>query len=137
MDLMQTAAQMLADRLGLEADPDAITGALTSLLGGSDGKPDLGALLAKMMSTADLQGLAASWLGDGENAAVSPAQITAALGDGPVAAFAERLGIDTDRAASGLADVLPQLVDQSSVAGSLRADNDAADNLMGMVKGLF
>lgn len=134
MDITQIATQLLASKLGTQVDPDTLSNALTSLLGGADGAPDIAGLVGKMMTSGDLQSLASSWLGDGANAAISPQQIGDLLGGDKLGAFASQLGVDSDSAAAGLAEVLPQVVDGSSAGGSLLAGNDPMGGLLGAVK---
>ena len=116
MDLLQLGTQLLSDQLGPEVDPSNISSALTGLLGGSGGKIDFAALASKMASNGELGNIVSSWLGDGANSAISADSIMGLFGDANVADFAAKLGTNTDSAASGLADVLPQIVDQGSSA---------------------
>lgn len=60
---------------------------------------------------------AASWIGKGANIAITPEQITAVLGSGPVADFAARLGVTPEQASATLSAVLPQLVDRMTPDG--------------------
>lgn len=56
------------------------------------------------------------------------------LGEGEISNFASKLGTDSATAAGGLADVLPQLVDQSSQGGSLLDAAGGLGGLMGAAK---
>jgi len=122
MDLKSIATQMLMAKLGGSVgggDESAVGNALSGLLGGNQNDDlDLGALVSKF-SGGDLGGALQSWLGDGDNEAVSASAITDALGQDKVAQFAEQLGLDQESAASGLQDLLPQLIDKNSSGGSL------------------
>ena len=88
------------------------------------------AVLAKT-SLRDLQGLitcleycgldeqVASWLGNGVNMAVSPAQLYDALGHDLVCDFAEHLGVPPGEALNLVAEHLPATVDFASPDGVL------------------
>lgn len=134
MDILQMGSQLLSDRLGLELDPDTIASALSGLLGDGQGNIDLAGLAAKMAGSGELGGIISSWLGDGANSAISADSILGLLGEGSVADFAARLGTDTGTAATGLADVLPQLMDQASSGGSLLDAAGGLGGLMGAAK---
>jgi uncharacterized protein YidB (DUF937 family) len=51
-----------------------------------------------------------------------------------VSDFASTLGTDTDTAAAGLADVLPQMMDQASSGGNLLDAAGGLGGLMGAAK---
>ena len=118
MDLKSMAIQMVMQKMG-GGDESAIGNAIGSLLGGgSDGDLDIGGLASKFAG-GDLGGALQSWLGDGDNDAVSAEQVTSALGADKVAEFAQQLGIGQEEAGGALSDLLPNLIDQSSSGGSL------------------
>ena len=75
----------------------------------------------------------ASWLGSGENQAVSADQVKGALGEGDLSQFADKAGIDLGQAAGVLAGMLPQLVDRASPEGSV----PPAGGLNDLLSGLF
>jgi uncharacterized protein YidB (DUF937 family) len=131
MDIVQIAAQLLSDKLGLDVDADTITSALSGLLGDGKGGIDLASLTSKMASNGDIGGLVSSWLGDGANSAISADSIMSLFGEGEVSSFASKLGTDSASAAGGLADVLPQLVDQASQGGALLESVGGLGGLMG------
>jgi len=128
MDLMKLGTQLILSKLGGNATggEGGITSALTSLLGGSsdnnsDGGLDLGSLVSSMTQGGDggLASIVGSWLGDGDNEAVSGSQIKDILGGDKVAEFASKLGVGEDEAADSLAEAVPQMVDKGSTGGSL------------------
>ena len=130
MDLKNMAIQMVMQKLG-GGDENAIGNALGSLMGGNDdGDLDLGGLVSKFAG-GDLGGALQSWLGDGDNDAVSAEQVTSALGADKVAEFASQLGIGQEEAGGALSDLLPNLIDQNSSGG------DLVGGLMGMASKLF
>ena len=99
-------------------------GALAGLggLGGLLGKLQQGGLGAKTQS----------WVGTGANEAVQPDELEQALGTDTVAKVAAEAGVSHDEAKTGLAAMLPGLVDKLTPGGSV----PGADQLSGMVKGL-
>ncbi|MBR9912944.1 MAG: DUF937 domain-containing protein [Gammaproteobacteria bacterium] len=135
MDILKMGAELLSQKLG--ANADTIMPALSALLGDGEGNVDLAGLATKMMSSGDLGGVVSSWLGDGENKNISPEWVTSLLGEGKLAEFAAKIGVDTGAAASGLADVLPQMVDKASSGGSLLESAGGVGGLMGMAKKFF
>jgi uncharacterized protein YidB (DUF937 family) len=98
---------------GSGSDPMA---ALSGLIGGHDG--GLGGLVGAF-EKAGLGQVAQSWVSTGANQAISAEQIQAVLGSGPVAQFAEKLGVDPAQAAGHLAQLLPQVVDHLTPNGQV------------------
>ena len=115
MDIMNLASGLIANKLGV--DQSTISGALNGLVGDGD-KFDLGSLVGNLQS-GDLGDIAASWLGDGENAAISTDQIQNLMGGDKISAAAAQLGTSEGSLLESLQEALPQLVDQSSSGGSL------------------
>lgn len=133
MDIMQIGVQLLQSKLGLGDDQSGnLMSALSGLTGGGDGI-DVAGLIAKMQDGGGLASLASSWLGDGDNEVMSGGQISELFGADKVAAFASKLNIGEETAANGLADVLPQMIDKASSAGSLLDSVGGVGGLMGMV----
>jgi uncharacterized protein YidB (DUF937 family) len=66
-----------------------------------------------------LGGLVNSWIGTGQNQAVSPDQIQQVLGSAPVQALAQKLGVSPEQASSTLSQLLPTVIDKLSPNGSL------------------
>lgn len=68
--------------------------------------------------------LTRTWLGEGDNALISPVQVYRVFGRKRIDAFAKKLGMERHDACERLADVLPELVDNASQNGRLLgADN--------------
>lgn len=103
----------------------SIVGMINNAEGGLPG------LLQKMASSG-LQEQVASWVGTGGNLPLSSAQIQAALGASTVGAIAAKLGLDSHAAASKLATVLPQIVDQLTPDGEVPMGKQPADLLSGL-----
>ena len=90
--------------------------AITDLLQNHEGG------LGGLISTFEKSGLgevAQSWVGKGANLPISPEQIQAVLGSGPVAQMAEKLGIDPQQAATQISAILPQVIDQLTPDGAV------------------
>jgi uncharacterized protein YidB (DUF937 family) len=139
MDLMQIGVQLLQSKLGSNVQTGDIASALGGLLGGDNF--DLGSLVSKMQGNGGLASMAASWLGDGENTAMSGSQVMEIFGQDKVSEFASKLNIDEGTASNGLAEMLPQLVDKASSGGSMiesaMGSMGGAGGLMGMAGKLF
>jgi len=131
MDLMQLGTQLLSEQLGLQVDANTVSSALSGLLGDGQGSVDFAGLATKIASSGELGNVLNSWLGDGANQAISPESILSLLGDSNVADFASKVGTDSATAASGLADVLPQVMDKASSGGSLLESVGGLGGLMG------
>jgi len=139
MDLIQIGAQLLQSKLGSNLQTGDIATALSGLLGGDNF--DIGSLISKIQGNSGLAGMAASWLGDGANSAISGSQVLDIFGKDKVTEFASKLNIDEGTASNGLADMLPQLIDKASSGGSLldsaMGSMGGAGGLMGMAGKLF
>jgi uncharacterized protein YidB (DUF937 family) len=143
MDLMKLGTQLILSKLGGNTSESGITSALSSLLGGggsssSDGGLDLGSLVSGMMKNGGgLENIVSSWLGTGDNEAISGSQIKDILGGDKVAEFASQLGVDEDSAADSLAEAVPQMVDKASPEGSLLDAVGGIDGALNLAKKLF
>jgi uncharacterized protein YidB (DUF937 family) len=106
---------------------------LPMLMGGGalGGLGGLGGLIGKL-TQGGLGGKAQSWVSTGPNEAVEPDELEQALGADNVAKLAQEAGVSHAEAKSGLASMLPGLVDKLTPGGSL----PGADQLGGLVKGL-
>jgi uncharacterized protein YidB (DUF937 family) len=111
---------------GHDGLPGGMGGLLTALL------PMVGSLLAggglqKIMAGLQANGLAAqagSWVGTGENEAISGADVRKVVGADEIARIAARLGVSEDEAAAAVAQVLPAVVDSVSPEGHLEPDGE-------------
>ena len=139
MDIIQIGAQLLQSKLGSNLQTGDIASALGGLLGGDNF--DIGSLISKVQGNSGLASMAASWLGDGANSAMSGSQVMDIFGKDKVTEFASKLNIDEATASNGLADMLPQLIDKASSGGSLldsaMGSMGGAGGLMGMAGKLF
>ena len=137
MDLVQLSTQLLNDNLGLSLDSATVSSALSGLIGDGQGGIDLAGLAAKMGQNGDLGALLGSWLGDGANSGISADSLTQLFGQADLSKFASQLGVNPETATQGLADTLPQMMDQASSGGNLLESVGGVDGLMGAAKSLF
>lgn len=130
MDIMNIASGMIANKLGV--DQNTINGALNGLIGDGD-QFDIGSLVSNLQS-GDLADIAASWLGDGENASISTDQIQNLLGGDKISAAASQLGTSEGSLLETLQEALPQMIDQGSSGGSLLDSVGGIGGLASMAK---
>ena len=76
-----------------------------------------------------------SWVGTGENHPVSPDQITQVLGHDQVAQLAQQAGISHGEAASGLAQLLPSIIDKLTPQGTAPTGGALQSALSGLLSG--
>ena len=111
--------------------------AITGMLSNDGGHGGLGGIMAKFQQ-AGLGDAASSWVGNGENHAVSGDQVTSALGADTIAGLAEKLGISHGDAAGQLSSLLPGLINHLTPNGQAPANGlGNAGDLMGMLGGLL
>ncbi|MEH6670098.1 YidB family protein [Halopseudomonas sp.] len=122
MSLLKTLAELFLKDLGSQGsslDLNSVIGAMQKLLPTAGGEVNLTQLVGLFTQQGGgLASMAASWLGDGGNQTISASQIMSVLGQSNVAGFASQLGLNTDTAAQGLADVIPAVIDRNSAGGS-------------------
>jgi len=68
---------------------------------------------------------AASWVSTGENEPLSAEAVNEVMGGDELSQLSQQLGVPTDQVAGGLAELLPQLVNQLTPAGEVTPDADA------------
>lgn len=83
-----------------------------------------------------LGGVAASWVGTGPNAPITPDQIHQVLGSETVTAIAAKAGISPDVASSAIAQLLPGVVDKLTPNGEVPAHNRVMDMMGGLLQNL-
>lgn len=119
-----------------------------SLLGGGQQKPGgmMGVVMALIQQMGGVQGLigklqssglgdqVASWVGKGQNLPISAEQITQFLGSDKLQALASQAGVGQQEAASGLAGLLPQVIDKLTPDGQVPSGEP---DLLGSLKGLL
>lgn len=122
-------------------------GLLKQVLSSQDSQGGLLEVIMGLLKSSDsggLQGLAetfnekglgevmSSWIGKGENLPISTEQIQHVLGSSQVQQIAEKLGVSPEEASSGLAEMLPQIVDKLTPQGSL-SNQDLLHQGLGMI----
>ncbi|MEH6583563.1 MAG: YidB family protein, partial [Halioglobus sp.] len=133
-DIIETGAEMLIEKLGLPVDVKTVVGALSGLLGDGSGGLDLSGLAGKLAANGDLGAVLGSWLGDGANTAISADTVLSFLGEANIGEFAGKIGTDAASASNGLADIIPQMMDESSSGGKLLDSVGGIGGIMGAAK---
>ena len=144
MDLLKVGGSLIqgnSDDATTGLDVGDIANSLSGLLGNSEGGLDLASLVSGLGSNG-LGEIVGSWLGGGENASISPDQVTDLLGADKISEFASSLGLSVDSAKTALADALPQVVDQAtsgegSMVEDLLAQVGGASGAMDMLGKMF
>ena len=124
---------------------DSIAGAVMGKLGGTEGgmaqialdmfnqHGGLNGVLDKF-KTSGLGDQVSSWVGTGENQAVSADQITSALGSSQIAELAAKFGISPDVLSGQLAQHLPDVINKLTPHGEVPTDSG---NMLTSVLGMF
>jgi len=121
---------------GSGLDIGSLTSALSGLTGGSQGGLDISSLVG-LMQNKGMGDLLQSWLGDGQNQAISGDQVKSLLDSDQISSFASQLGLSEDEAVGGLQDALPQMMDHASQGGNLLDSLGGAKGMMGLAGKLF
>ncbi|MGV6858991.1 MAG: YidB family protein [bacterium] len=140
MDLMKMGAQLLMSKMsggdGNGMDLSSVMQLLGSMTPGDSSDLNLQGLVG-MFQEKGLGSIVESWLGDGDNEAVSPEQLKEVVGSDKIAELAQQFGGDEDSLLGGLSEALPQLVDKSSSGGSLLDSVGGIEGALGMAKKFF
>lgn len=137
MDLLQMGAQILSQQMGGNANSDSMQNVLSSLIGDGDSM-DIASLVAKMQGgSGGLGEIVQSWLGDGENAAISPTQLQDVIDTERLQESASQLGTDQDSLLEMLSSAVPQMVDNGSKGGSLLDSLGGLEGVANLAKGFF
>lgn len=99
-------------------------------------QPQVGGLqgLLQKFQEAGLGDQVSSWIGTGSNLPISADQIQQVLGGGHLEQLAQQAGLDQGQTASGLAQLLPQVVDQLTPNGHL-PQGDVLGGALDLLKG--
>ena len=131
-ELLKAGAKMIqnnGDDATAGLDVNDIAKALEHLVGNGAGGLDLVKFVGGL-SQNGLGEIVGSWLGNGENKAISMEQITTLLGSENIASFASELGISQESAANALAETVPQVVDQAT-----RGEGTIMDDMLSIAGG--
>ncbi len=104
------------------------------LIGGQKG--GLAGLVSQFASNG-LEDLISSWVGSGENKAISTEQLASALGSEKINEIASKLGTDSNSVLSQLTDILPKAVDKLTPEGKVPEDDDILGKAKDLLSGLF
>jgi len=141
-DLLKLGAQAFMNSRGSgTAGSNLDMGSLISALSGLSGAQQGGGLdissLMSGMQGGDMGDMLQSWLGDGQNQAISGGQVSNLLGSDKISAFASQLGLSEDEAIGGLQDAMPQMLDKASSGGSILDSLGGVSGALGMASKLF
>lgn len=134
MGLLDELAGRAMGALGAQQQDSAPQSAL---LGGVMGLIDQAGGLQGLLQKLQASGLGdqvASWIGHGENQTVSGDQIKEALGGDALASIAQQAGIEPEHASTGLAQLLPQIIDKLTPQGEVPS-GDLLQQGLGLLKG--
>jgi uncharacterized protein YidB (DUF937 family) len=112
---------------------DDAGGGLADLLKGQGGVQGL----ADKFGQHGLGEIASSWIGKGSNLNISADQIQSVIGHGPIADFAQKLGVSPEQAATTLAGLLPEAVDRLTPNGQALDASALLDQLPGGIGGMI
>lgn len=130
---------------------DDLVGKVTGAIKGPEGQVGLvegvlGLLTNKetggldgLMQSFNQQGLGdiiSSWVGTGNNAAITPDQVQEGLGSDVIQQLAEKSGISIDAAKAQLAELLPILIDKITPEGKI-PEGGLLDKGQELLRGLF
>ena len=123
---------------GSGLDIGSLVSALSGLAGGNaqGGGLDIGSILGNMQS-GGMADMAASWLGDGDNTAISGDQVASIFGQDKISDFASKLGLTEEEAVGGLQDALPSMVDKASSGGSILDSIGGISGAIGLASKMF
>jgi uncharacterized protein YidB (DUF937 family) len=76
-----------------------------------------------------------SWISTGQNKSISPDQVTQVLGQDQVQQIANEAGVSHEETKTGLASILPQVVDRLTPDGQIPQNQDIMSKGMEMLKG--
>ncbi|CAN7207290.1 YidB family protein [Pseudoduganella sp. LjRoot289] len=131
--LDQLAGQVLGSLGAQKQDPVPQGDLVNSVIGLIDQAGGLPGLLQKLRDSG-LADQVASWVGTGDNEPVSGDQIKEALGEGQLAQIAQQAGLPPEHASTGLAQLLPQIIDHLTPHGAVPQEDLLAQGI-GLLKG--
>jgi uncharacterized protein YidB (DUF937 family) len=133
MGLLDTVLGAVAGKSQTADGSDPLAGALSALLAQNGG---LQGLINKFTQSGQGDAVS-SWVGMGENKAVSPEQVHSALGADQLQGLAAKLGVDPAQASGFLAEYLPKIVDKLTPTGQVEAGADHQHGLAALLPSLL
>lgn len=122
MNIIQSLSSLAVSQFSgkINTNEGVMVNALQKLLPTHNNDLDIGALIELFARNGgNVVSLAMSWLGDDSNLSLDANQLSALLGDNKVSDFSHEVGLNKGEAASVLADIIPQIIDQNSESGML------------------
>lgn len=127
----------LGDVMAMAAQNPQLMQMAGNLLSDQGGAGGLQGILGKL-THGGLGDAAQSWVGTGQNQAVTPDQLANALGPDMIAGLAAKAGVSTGDASGMLAQVLPLLIDKMTPNGAVdSAAPTGQDQIMNLLGGLL
>lgn len=127
----------LGSLIGMVANNPQLVNVVTGMLGNDGQMGGLGGLVSKFQQ-AGLGDAVNSWIGSGENQAISPSDLGNVLGNDTLGQIAGQLGMNSGDASNVLAKMLPEIINQLTPQGQAPAGGlGNAGDLMGMLGGLL
>jgi uncharacterized protein YidB (DUF937 family) len=115
-----------------DSSQSTLISSVLSMLGGQGGISGL----AQQFNANGLGHIVQSWIGTGQNLPISPEQLQSVLGSQQLQAIAAKAGISPEAAQSGLAQILPQIIDHLTPNGQV-PQGDLMSQGMELLKGKF
>jgi uncharacterized protein YidB (DUF937 family) len=130
-DLVEKVAGAVKGSQGQEAGlVEGVMGLLTNKETGGLGG------LVQAFNQKGLGDVISSWVGTGNNDAITPAQVQEVLGSDVIKQLSEKSGISVDAAKAQLAELLPGLIDKVTPEGKI-PEGDLLGKGMELLKGFF
>lgn len=130
LDAIIKNPQMIGDVAKLAADNPEMAKAAMSFLSSEKGTGGGLESIVGALQSGGLGDTVKSWLGSGDNLAIEPKDLQAAVGEDRISQFAEQAGVSGSEASALLAGILPQVVDKLSPDGKL-PDKGGLDSMLG------
>lgn len=111
---------------------DVLKGGLGGLLAGGAAGSVLSGGLGDLLNQLQQGGhgeTASTWVGKGENKAISPGDLANALGADQIQSLSAQSGLSRDDLLSGLSQYLPQVVDHLTPDGRLPTENEISGRI--------
>ena len=133
MGLFDSILSAVTGRADSSAEANPLIGVLGGLLAQSGGLQGL----ANKFSQSGVGGVFSSWVGLGENQAISSDQIQKVLGSDEVKALAAKMGVDSSQVSHFLAEYLPKVVDKLTPEGKVDPNADHQQGLVDLLPALL
>jgi uncharacterized protein YidB (DUF937 family) len=111
---------------------DVLKGSLGGLLAGGAAGSVLSGGLGDLLNQLQQGGhgdTANTWVGKGENKAISPGDLASALGADQIQSLSDQSGLSRDELLSGLSQYLPQVIDHLTPDGRVPTANEISGRL--------